>query len=236
MRDVRRGMDTQVHLVRLERAVRRELQHRFLVVEIPHVPHRFGNSFALRVHGLGVELLPGFDQTVFAAGNLPNRLVFRYIHLVRTNRVGLVRRDEIGDVHLAVLDGLDRVHRSLKISHVIHLLAQLLHARTRLLFVVDNRRLTHLKCIPLQGLFGLGSGVYWGGVVDMQLQFPKTEDLCVLPLTQVVAQVRSGHRRVIYTLDVRLVQQTLVLRHEFRRVAGTKQHRDKQYEDLIPHI
>jgi hypothetical protein len=69
----------------------------------------------------------------------------------------------------------------------------------------------------------------------MQLQLPETEDLRVLFLSQIIAQLTRGNRLVIHTFHLRLVQQVLVLRHEFRRVAGGEKNRQKHYVPLFAH-
>ena len=153
-------------------------------------------------------------------------IVLRNVHLVIANLVRLVRRNEIGKVHFSVFDDLLRVHLSMEIAQVVHLLGELLHACARQFLIIDNRRLAHLVCVARKAFLGLGCCVRRSGVIDMKLQFPETENLRVLFLPQVTAQVRNG--LVIYTLDLRLIEQILVLRHELGGVTCRKSQQQKR--------
>ena len=68
-----------------------------------------------------------------------------------------------------------------------------------------------------------GGGICGRGVVDIQLQFPETENLRILLLTEVIIQVRRRNILGIFHLDMCLVEQVFPLRHELGRTARRKQ-------------
>ena len=82
-------------------------------------------------------------------------------------------RHYIRQVHLSVFDLLDRVHLRLEITHVVHLLTQLLHTDRRQLLVIHHRRFTHLERVMRQTLLALRCRVFRRRVVDVQLQLPE---------------------------------------------------------------
>ena len=65
---------------------------------------------------------------------------YRDIYLVMTNRIRLMSGDDISHPHLTILDHFLRIHLCLEIPHVRHLLLELMHAGTRLILVIDDRR------------------------------------------------------------------------------------------------
>ena len=73
---------------------------------------------------------------------------FGDIHLVMTDRIGLTRGNEIRHVNLALLYLHHRIYGGVEITHVIHLLAQLLHTDCRQLRIINHRRFAHLLCVP----------------------------------------------------------------------------------------
>ena len=211
-------MDTQIHFVRVKRTVGGKLQQCFLEVIIPSVAHDGRDTVALFVQRGGREPVAGMDQTARVACNA-SHFGNRYIHFVVADGVRLVRRDDVGQVHFAVLDTLDCIHLSMEIAHIMHLLLELLHADARQVFVVHHRCLTHLMGVLRHFLQRFGGGVGGSGVVDMELQFPETENLGVLFLPQVAAQLGGGDRLVIDAGHPCFVEQVAVLGHELRRVA-----------------
>ena len=58
LHDVGREMQFDIHLVRVQRTVGRELQHRFLEIEIAPVTQHVGDTYALLIQHLGRELIP----------------------------------------------------------------------------------------------------------------------------------------------------------------------------------
>ena len=110
-----------------------------------------------------------------------------YIYIVAVNRIGLVRRNEVSHIYLAVLRLHHRIYFRIEITHVIHLPAQLLHTCIRQVRVIDHRRLAHLKRIARQCLIRLRRRVQRSRVIYIQLQFPETENLRILLLTKVWA-------------------------------------------------
>ena len=90
-----------------------------------------------------------------------------------TPLTNIVRCDQIRQFHLAVLNRLHRVHLSMEITHVVHLLCQLLHTHGGQLVVINHRRLAHLMRIARQTLLRFRRRIGRSRVVDMQLQFPK---------------------------------------------------------------
>ena len=120
-----------------------------------------------------------------------------------------------------------RIHLRLEISHVIHLLPQLLHADLGQLFVVDDRCFAHLMCIARETLVGFRSSIAGSSIVDLQLEFPEAHDFRILLLTQIIAEGTRRNGFVIRTFDVCLIQQVLILRHVLRRVAGSQYQAQK---------
>ena len=80
-----------------------------------------------------------------------------------------------------------RIDLGMEIAHVIHLLFELLHAGACQFLVVDHRCLAHLMGIARETFLRFSRGIAWGGVIDIQLQFPEAQDLGVLALPQVAA-------------------------------------------------
>ena len=235
MQHIGRGMNHHVHLVRVQRAVRRELQHRFLKVIITAVAKNRRDAFALFVQHRRRELIARMNLARRTLRDIRYRLKWQ-IDVVVANEIGLVRRHHIGQVHLAVLDLHHRVHLGLEITHVVHLLTQLLHTDDGQRGVVDHRRLTHLVRILRQFLLRLRARVRRSRVIHIQLQLPKTENLRVLLLTQVRTQINVLLHFRVRTFDASLVQQILTLRHEFRRVAGREsqqQNTDDQRQKTV---
>ena len=179
-------MNPDVHLVGVQRTIGCELQHGFLEIEITSVAQGSRNTFTFFVQGGGRKLFP-FVHFASLIRRYGAHRRFRNIHLVMANHIGLVGGDQISEVDLTVLDHFLGVHFGVKIAHVIHLLTQLLHADAGQFFVVDDRRFAHLMGIARKSFVGFGGSIRRSGVIDMQLQFPKTEDLCVLLLAQIAA-------------------------------------------------
>ena len=163
-----RQVDSYVHFVRVERTVGCELQHRFLEIEITSVAHDGRYSVALFVQSSGGELLARMDFATRVARD-SRHLRDRDVHFVMTEIIRFMRGHHVGQIDLAVLDALDGVHLGMEITHIVHLLPQLLHADAGLYLVVDDRCLAHLMRILRQFLLRLGGCVGRRGVVDMEL-------------------------------------------------------------------
>ena len=215
----------------VKRTVRRELQHRFLKIEIALIAKRRRDSVAFVIQRLRGELLTRLHLASVADGDLTNRYI-RDIYRIAPNLIRLMRRHQIRDIHFAatalfhlstfIFPLYNRIHLGLEISHVIHLLPQLLHADYGQKRIIDNRRFTHFEGILRQAFLRFGRRVRWSGIIYVQLQFPESENLRILFLTQVIAQFAGRKRLVVHALHPRFIQQTLILRHEFRRVARAK--------------
>ena len=201
----------------VKRTIRSELQHRFLKIEIPSVSKCRSDTGALFVHRGGGELRTFFDQTSLVGSDGTNGFIGD-IDLVPAYRIGLMRRDEIGEVELTFLDSDGGVHLGMEITHVVHLLAQLLHADLRQLRVIDHRRLAHLLRVACQPLVGFSGRVQRSSVVDVELSLPESENLRVLPLAEIVPQRRGRDGLVIDAFDLCFVEQILALRHKFRGI------------------
>ena len=219
--DIGRKMNLHIHLVRVERTVGRELQHGFLEIEIASVAQRRGDAFPLFVQRGGRELFAFMHFAPLVRRYRAHRRL-RNVHCITAYLVGLVRRNKIRKVDLAVLDHFLGVHFGMEIAHVVHLLAELLHADRRQLFIINHRRLTHLVGIARQAFVGLAGRVRRSRVIHMQLQFPETKYLCVLFLPQVAAQLGGGHVLVVHAFDFGFVEQVLAFRHELRCVARSQ--------------
>ena len=159
----------------------------------------------------------------------PADRLLRQVNRIMSDLVRLVRRDEIGQVDLTVLHHFLCIYLGVEITHVIHLLPELLHADRGQLLVVYHGRFAHLVRVAGKAFVRFGRRVRRSRVIDMQLQFPETEDLRVLLLPEITAQVAAGDRLVIHAFDLRLIQQVLPLRHELRRVAGTEHQKERKY-------
>ena len=228
----RRHVNTDIDLVGCEGAIRGELQHRFLEVEIPAISDSSSYTVAFLVQDSGVEL---FAFTHFAALFVHRHFAHvlqRDVHFVMTDLIGLMGGDEISEFDLTFLDHFLGVHFGMEIAHVVHLLAELLHADAGEVFVIDNRRLAHLMGIACEPFVGLGSRVPRGGVIDLKLQLPETKDLSVLLLTEIIAKGSGRDFFVIRTFDIGFVQEILTLRHEFGRAAGGYQHDSQEQKDI----
>ena len=220
-------MQLDIHLVAIQRTVGRVLQHRFLEIEIPSVPQHGSDPLALLIQHLGRELFARVDLTAVIHSDDPYGIL-RDVHRVAADIIGLMSCHQISDIYLTVLDRLECIHFGLEITHVIHLLLELLHADAGEVLIVDHRRFAHLMRITRQTLLRLGSRVRRGGVIDMELQFPETQDLGVLMLTQILVQFTGRDRFVVHTLHPRLIQEVLPLRHEFRRVARCQKQQQNE--------
>ena len=210
-------MDAEIYLMGSERTVGGELQHRFLEIEIPSVAQRSRYTFAFFVQCLGGELLSLLYLAPFVLSDAPHRLL-RQIDRIMADRIGFVGCDKIGEIDLAVLNHFLRVHLGMEIAHVVHLLAQLLHADGGQFLVVDDGCFAHLVGIPCQPFVRFRRRVRRSGVIDMELQLPETEDLGVLLLPQITAQLSGGDGFIVHTFHLCLVQQIVPFRHELSRV------------------
>ena len=141
------GVDTDIHLVTVERTVGGELEHRFLEIEIPHVPQGGCYTRTLLVQGRRAELRTLRYQAPVALGN-SRYCRFGDIYLVMTDHVRLPCSNEIRQINLALLHFHHRIYGGVEITHVIHLLAQLLHTDCRQLRIINHRRFAHLLCVP----------------------------------------------------------------------------------------
>ena len=115
MQDILGRVNTDIHLMRSECTVRRELQHRFLEIEIASVTQNSRDTLALFVQLLRGELLAGFDDTAVTLRDETDGVVGD-IDRVVAHVIRLVGGHKIGQVHFAVLDLLDRVHFGIEIT------------------------------------------------------------------------------------------------------------------------
>ena len=197
MKYVLRQMNTDIHFMRIKRTIRGKLQHGFLKIEIPHVADSRCDPFALFIqHGRG-ELIPllHFAMTpVFR--DLPHRIEGD-VHFVISHFIGLMCRHPIGQTDFASLLMFlslvwfilfNGIHLRLEIAKVIHLLTQLLHTDLRQLLIIDDRRFTHLMRIAGETLVRFGGCITRCGIVYLQLQFPESQNLRILLLTEVITQ------------------------------------------------
>ena len=166
--DVLRHVDLHIHFLGIESTVSGELQHRFLEMEITPVTHDGGDPFPFRIQVRRGELIPLMDLAVTVFSNLPHILP-RDVHFVMPQMIRCMRGNEIGEVDLTTFDLLNRVHFGLEITHVIHLLLELLHADACQVLIIDDGRFTHLMGIFSQAFLGLGRRICRSGVIHIQL-------------------------------------------------------------------
>ena len=139
-----------------------------------------------------------------------------------------------------------RIHNRIKITTIEHRLIELLNRCSCQQWTVHNRSLTHLMRIGRQTFFRFRRRIRRGGVIDMQLQLPETENLRILLLLQVLGQVGRGLFVRIRHHHFRLVEQVLIFRHVLGCTTTAQQQQNHQNKwrkssfqyvmGTIPHI
>ena len=202
-----------------------------LLVEevISSVSHPLGYTFPLIIQRLRRVTHSSFYQvTAGVVGHIEQHRILQIYRIV-ANRIFGSRMHIVRQPYFPLFLFYRCIYRGLEISLVTHRFLYLLHTLCGLQTVIDNRRLAYLVRILCRPLVVRSECIRRCCVVQVQLQFPESQHLRVLCLTQVMTQLRCRNLvRSIY-IHVDLVQQLLVFRHKLRHITTAQQYSCKKY-------